>query len=220
MFCELYLNKNKTKAVLLNSLSKTFKSFLTKSNDSRMCRVQRIQYKSHISISSCPNLVWILYFFFFFFFYFFKFYCYSITVVCIFSPSLHPTPANPTSLSHLQPPPWFCPCVLYSSSWKPLSPLYFLFTCWYDHHQSPLYFSVIIHTMFLFLHPITLPVMFYCFRFIKFIWMALVNKSYSFQMCTSMIYDLYIVLRDHRPKPNPLSPYIWPPLTFTIPNPF
>ena len=52
-----------------------------------------------------------------------KFCCYSITVVCIFSPSLHPTPAEPTSLSHLHPPPWYCPCVLYSSSCKPLSPL-------------------------------------------------------------------------------------------------
>ena len=49
--------------------------------------------------------------------------CCSITVVCIFSPSLHPTPAKPTSLPHLHPPPWFCPCVLYSSSCKPLSPL-------------------------------------------------------------------------------------------------
>ena len=55
--------------------------------------------------------------------FFFNFYCYSITVVCIFFPSLHPTPANPTSLPHLHPPPWFCPCVLYSSSCNPLSPL-------------------------------------------------------------------------------------------------
>ena len=31
-------------------------------------------------------------------FFFFNFYCYSITVVCLFSPSLHPTPAEPTSL--------------------------------------------------------------------------------------------------------------------------
>ena len=30
---------------------------------------------------------------------------YSVTIVCIFSPSLHPTPANPTSLPHLYPPP-------------------------------------------------------------------------------------------------------------------
>ena len=49
------------------------------------------------------------------------FYFYSVTIVCIFSPSLHPTPANPTSLPHLYPPPWFCPCVLYSSSCRPLS---------------------------------------------------------------------------------------------------
>ena len=40
----------------------------------------------------------------------------SVTIVCIFSPSLHPTPVNPTSLLHLYPPPWFCPCVLYSGS--------------------------------------------------------------------------------------------------------
>ena len=52
-----------------------------------------------------------------------KIYCYSITVVCIFSPSLHPTPAEPTYLPHLHPPPWFCPCVLYSSSCNPLFPL-------------------------------------------------------------------------------------------------
>ena len=48
-----------------------------------------------------------------FFLSFFFFYCYSITVVCLFSPSLHPTPAEPTSLPPLHPPPWFCPCVLY-----------------------------------------------------------------------------------------------------------
>ena len=54
------------------------------------------------------------------FFFFFNFCCYSITVVCIFP---HHTP-HP-SQSHLPPvlPPSFCPCVLYSSSWKPLSPL-------------------------------------------------------------------------------------------------
>ena len=53
----------------------------------------------------------------------FIFIFYSVTIVCIFSPSLHPSPANPTSLSHLYPPPRFCPCVLYSSSCRPLSPL-------------------------------------------------------------------------------------------------
>ena len=49
------------------------------------------------------------------------FYCCSITVVWIFSPPLHPTPAKPTSLPRVHSPPWFCPCVLYSSSWKPLT---------------------------------------------------------------------------------------------------
>ena len=52
-----------------------------------------------------------------------KFYCYSIIVECLFSPSLHPTPAEPTSLPHLHPPHWFCPCVLYSSSCKFLKSL-------------------------------------------------------------------------------------------------
>ena len=55
---------------------------------------------------------------------FFNFYGYSITVVCLFSPSLHPTPAEPTSLPHLHPPSWFCPSVLYSSSCNPLLPLF------------------------------------------------------------------------------------------------
>ena len=63
------------------------------------------------------------YFFSFFFSFFFFFYCYSITVVCLFAPSLHPTPAEPTSLPPLHPPSWFCPCVLYSSSCNPLSSL-------------------------------------------------------------------------------------------------
>ena len=45
---------------------------------------------------------------------FFKnlFYCCSITVVCIFSSSLYPTPAKPTSLSYFHPTPWFCLCPL------------------------------------------------------------------------------------------------------------
>ena len=49
------------------------------------------------------------------------FYCYSIMVVCLFSPSLHPTPAKPPSLPH--PPSWFGPCVLYRSSCNLLSSL-------------------------------------------------------------------------------------------------
>ena len=67
------------------------------------------------------------YFFSYLFIYLFSifklFHCCSITVVCIFSPSLYPTPAKPTSLSCFHPPPWFSPCVLYSSSWNPFSPL-------------------------------------------------------------------------------------------------
>ena len=48
-------------------------------------------------------------------------YCCSITVVCIFSPPLPHTPSKPTSLPCFHPTPWFCPCVLYSSSYNPLS---------------------------------------------------------------------------------------------------
>ena len=59
----------------------------------------------------------------FYFVYLKKIYCYSVTVVCLFFPSLHPTPAEPPSLPHLHPPPGFRPCVLYSSSCNPLSSL-------------------------------------------------------------------------------------------------
>ena len=52
-----------------------------------------------------------------------NFYCYSITVVCLFSPPLHPTPAKHPFFPHLHPPPWFGPCVFYSSSCNPLSSL-------------------------------------------------------------------------------------------------
>ena len=55
--------------------------------------------------------------------FFFNFYCYSITVVCLFSPSLPPTPSEPTSLPHPHHPPRFCPCVLHNSSCNPLFPL-------------------------------------------------------------------------------------------------
>ena len=55
---------------------------------------------------------------------FFQFLNYFIVVQLQLSAFL-PTPANPTSLPCFYPPPWFCPCVLYSSSWKPFSPLSF-----------------------------------------------------------------------------------------------
>ena len=58
--------------------------------------------------------------------YFFQFLDYFIVVhlqLSAFSPPLYPTPTKPSSLPGFHPPPWFCPCVLDSSSWKPLSPL-------------------------------------------------------------------------------------------------
>ena len=74
---------------------------------------------------------------------------YSVTIVCIFSPSLHPTPASPTSFPHLYPPPWFCPCVLYSSSYRPVSPL------------SPPHSPLAIVTMFL----ISMSLIIFCLLF-------------------------------------------------------
>ena len=75
--------------------------------------------------SGLPIFCWGIYLFIYLFlnFNFIYFYFYSVTIVCIFSPSLHPTTANLTFLPHLYPPPWFCPCVLYSSTYRPLSPL-------------------------------------------------------------------------------------------------
>ena len=49
-------------------------------------------FSSFLFLFSVKSLLPFLYFFFF------NFYCYSITVVCLFSPSLHPTPAEPFSL--------------------------------------------------------------------------------------------------------------------------
>ena len=74
-----------------------------------------------LDVGPCFSSLWI--FLTTHFFFFLSFSCYSITVVCIFSPSLQPTPAEPTSLPCLHPPPWFCPCVLYSSSCNPVSQL-------------------------------------------------------------------------------------------------
>ena len=54
---------------------------------------------------------------------FLNFYRYSITVVCLFTPSLQPTPTKSTSLPHFHHPLWLCPWVLYSSSCKPHFPL-------------------------------------------------------------------------------------------------
>ena len=57
------------------------------------------------SVASDTRHIHVYHFFFFLFFLFFLFffYCYAITVVCLFSPSLYPTPGEPTS------------CLLYTS---------------------------------------------------------------------------------------------------------
>ena len=62
----------------------------------------------------------------------FFFFLFSIILLLFNYSCLHflPTPAKPTSLPCFHLPPWFCPCVLYSSSWKPFSLL--------SLHPSPL----------------------------------------------------------------------------------
>ena len=68
-------------------------------------------------------IFWGVYFNFFIFslliYFLKKFYCYSITVVCLFSPSLHPTPAEPTSLPLI----YFFSVTLYHFFPLPLIPL-------------------------------------------------------------------------------------------------
>ena len=54
--------------------------------------------------------------------YFFNFFLFSYN--CLhFLPIPPLPPASPTSFPHLYPLPWLCPCVVYSSSYRPLSPL-------------------------------------------------------------------------------------------------
>ena len=79
---------------------------------------------------------------------------FSYNCLC-FLPFPPPTPASPTSLPYLYPPPWFCPCVLYSSSYRPLSTL------------SPPHSPVAIVTMFL----ISMSLVIFClfFSFIDYV---------------------------------------------------
>ena len=54
----------------------------------------------------------------------FKNFLLSFNYSCMpFLPIPPPHPSQTHLLPHLHPPTWFCPCVLYSSSCKPLSPL-------------------------------------------------------------------------------------------------
>ena len=118
-------------------------------------------------------------FFFFFSFSFFKLiYFYSVTIVCIFSPSLHPTPASPTSLPHLNPPPWFCPCVLYSSSYRSLSPL------------SPPHSPVAIVTMFL----ISMSLVIFCLLFSFVDYVPVKGEIIRYLSLTAWLISLSIML--------------------------
>ena len=80
----------------------------------------RSQIKCHLERSSLIILFQTL--FYFNFFKLINLFLFSYN--CLhFLPFPPPHPASPTSLPHLYPPSWFCLCVLYSSSYRPLSPL-------------------------------------------------------------------------------------------------
>ena len=61
--------------------------------------------------------------FLFYFILFFKFLLLCIYSCMLFLPIPPPHPSQTHLPPPLHPPPWFCPCVLYSSSCNPLSPL-------------------------------------------------------------------------------------------------
>ena len=124
--------------------------------------------------------------FIFFNFYFCNFY--SVTVVCIFSPSLHPTTASPTSLPHLYPPPWFCPCVLYSSFYRPLSPL------------SPPHSPLVIVTMFL----ISMSLVIFCLLF-SFVDYVPVKGEIIWYLESIMLREISQVVRDKYHMISPLT---------------
>ena len=68
----------------------------------------------------CFNFFFTLWWFIFFNFNFVLLFNYSFVP---FLPIPPPQPSWTPSLPNLHPPPWFCPCVLYSSSYNPLSSL-------------------------------------------------------------------------------------------------
>ena len=83
---------------------------------------------SSVGVAVSFPSVWVFFFFNFINFIFkifLKFiYLFLFSYNCLhFLPIPPPHPPSPTSCPHLYPPPWFCPCVLYSSSYRPLSPL-------------------------------------------------------------------------------------------------
>ena len=122
--------------------------------------------------------IYFLIFIIYFLFLILIFYCYSITVVCLFSPSLHPTPAEPPSLPHLHPPHWFCPCGLYSSSCNPLSPLFF------THSPLPI--------VSLFLTSMTLVI--FCFLFSSVYYVPVKGEIIWYLVLTIWLISLSIML--------------------------
>ena len=87
---------------------------------------------SSLFIDFCffPNISKHLLALFYFYFWIFIFFKFSIILLLFSYSCLHflltslPYPSQTTSLPCFHPPPWFCPYGLYSSSWKPFSPLF------------------------------------------------------------------------------------------------
>ena len=85
-----------------------------KQNNSSSTCVRWWNYESLLTFPLSAFFVFSLYFLCYFLVSYITF-C-SFTVVCIFSHPVPPTPSKPISLPCFHPPPWFCLCVLYSSS--------------------------------------------------------------------------------------------------------
>ena len=97
----------------------------------------------------------------------------------VFSPHPSPpTPSKPTSLQCFHPPPWFCPCVLYSSSWKPFSPL------------SPLPFPLAIVRLFL----ISMSLVIFCLLFSFVDYVPVKGEIIWYLSLTSWLISLSIML--------------------------
>ena len=89
-----------------------------------------------------------------------------------------PTPAKPTSLPCFHPPPWFCPCVLYSSSWKPFSPI------------SPPHSPLAIVRLFL----TSMSLVIFCLLFISIDYVPVKGESRWYLSLTAWLISLSIML--------------------------
>ena len=92
-----------------------------------------------------------------------------------------PTPAKPTFLPSFHPPLWFCPCVLYSSSWKPFP--HFL-------PLSPPAFPLVTVSLFL----ISMSLVIFCFLFSSVDYVPVKGEIIWYLSLTTWLISLSIML--------------------------